>query len=518
MRGIKRILVFCTLTTILPIILLLTPLYLRHNFYANVAYTVTESDVLEITEGVSTIFCSEHTLQMNTTFNAFQMSQKPKITSYRKHIRLKKSMILPDDTLEYWGFYLLKGASIALSVCSRFQGASILLVKGEHNLRTCGMLEHKNNEQIVENIFLPEAKQQVKVILKSNNEEGDFEKNIIQVNNSVLSNVKGKLLWNVTARNPNVNNILDFHTHVKNKEINKEELIQNANTYIKQNKQVLQGKIVHHTKKLRHTKKNQYKKLIDVKRKNIIPQEKKKKQKFIENQLYIKKDTKEVDDWVIQESQEKFNLQKAGEDNINKEIKMNNKMLNKKVRRSQELVKPPFLLDQGIKHGGNAVINMTNTDDDSSTSSFENDLVRCYGGSILMAQEFAPSEHCINVTYLLNGKHMQTIQNIIENGYYYYIFYSDNDIVSNDIHAIFDIYKPILQYENVTKSCTNQTKCSFSVNLLSSNRVIVEIPSKDGIEYKIDDSLLLSICHPRMEVYIFFPIAVLLCILTCAFM
>lgn len=57
---------------------------------------------------------------MNTTFNAFQMSQKPKITSYRKHIRLKKSMILPDDTLEYWGFYLLKGASIALSVCSRY--------------------------------------------------------------------------------------------------------------------------------------------------------------------------------------------------------------------------------------------------------------------------------------------------------------------------------------------------------------------------------------------------------------
>lgn len=56
---------------------------------------------------------------MNRTFNAFQMTQKPEITSYRKHIRLKKSMLLPDDTLEYWGFYLLKGASVALSVCSR---------------------------------------------------------------------------------------------------------------------------------------------------------------------------------------------------------------------------------------------------------------------------------------------------------------------------------------------------------------------------------------------------------------
>lgn len=56
---------------------------------------------------------------MNGTFNAFQMTQRPEITSKQKHLRLKKSMNLPDDTLEYWGFYLLKGATVALSVCSR---------------------------------------------------------------------------------------------------------------------------------------------------------------------------------------------------------------------------------------------------------------------------------------------------------------------------------------------------------------------------------------------------------------
>lgn len=58
MRGIKRILVFCTLTTIVPILFLITPLYLRHNFYGNVAYAVTDSDILEITDGISTVFCS----------------------------------------------------------------------------------------------------------------------------------------------------------------------------------------------------------------------------------------------------------------------------------------------------------------------------------------------------------------------------------------------------------------------------------------------------------------------------
>lgn len=61
MHGIKRVLVFCTLTTVLPSMLILIPLYLRHSFYANVAYAVTESDILEVNDGISTIFCSVRT-------------------------------------------------------------------------------------------------------------------------------------------------------------------------------------------------------------------------------------------------------------------------------------------------------------------------------------------------------------------------------------------------------------------------------------------------------------------------
>ncbi|XP_033327458.1 uncharacterized protein LOC117221012 [Megalopta genalis] len=479
MQGIRRILVFCILTTILPIILLITPLYLRHNFYANVAYTVTESDILEITDGVSTIFCSEHTIEMNRTFNAFQVSQNPEITSYKKHIRLKKSMSIPDDTLEYWGFYLLKGASVALSVCSRFEGASILLVKDERNLRTCGMLEHNYGDQIVKNIFLPDAQQQVKVVFTSNTEEDTFQTDLTKVN-GLLTSAKNKFSRNVTLKTTNEDSN-KFHEYVKNntfpdKNIRKEKLIQGENT-------------VYSTRKLRHAKKRQYSKLMRGEKKNIL-----------------------------QDSNIKHNLEYSS-NNTKKKIEIETTMLTKKVKRSQDLVKPTFLLDEGIKHGGNAVMNATNADDISSVSSFENGLFKCYGGSILIAQEFAPSKHCTNVTYLLSGKHMQATQNIVESGYYYYIFYSDNDIVSNDIHAVFDIYKPLLQYENVTNSCINQTKCSFPVNLLSLDKVIVEIPTKDGVEYEIyNNSLLLSVCHPRMEVYIIFPIAVLFLILTRAFM
>ena len=295
MHGIKRILVFCTLTTILPILLLVTPLYLRHNFYANVAYAVTDSDILEITDGISTIFCSAHTLQMNRTFNAFQMSHKPEITSYKKHIRLKKSMVLPDDTLEYWGFYLLEGSSVALSVCSRFEGASILVVKGERNLRTCGMLEH-HNTQIAEGIFLPEAKKQVKVTFKSNAEQINSNNTIIHNNyNETLNNIEDKLLWDHTLNDTDQNigahysYLNGFMSNMENYEEEAKELLQDKN--IQHITRSLEKETIHTTRRLRHARKRQYKKQMKETRKNITLQERKKAQKNLKMNSYFKRDS-----------------------------------------------------------------------------------------------------------------------------------------------------------------------------------------------------------------------------------
>lgn len=522
MHGIKRLLVFCTLTTILPILLLVIPLYLRHNFYANVAYAVTDSDILEITDGISTIFCSAHTLQMNRTFNAFQMTQKPEITSYKKHTRLKKSMILPDDTLEYWGFYLLEGSSVALSVCSRFPGASILVVKGERNLRTCGMLEH-HNTQVVQSIFLPEAKNQVKVTFKSNTEKINFNNNIVQNNyNGTLDNIEDRLLHNITLNNTD-QDIANLYSHLKGHSVsNMENLEEEPKTLQDKNIRYfinpLEKETTHSIRKLRHAKKREYNEQMKEIKRNIAMQRKKSTQRNIRNNSYIKRDTNDKYSLILEKLLRRNLSLEDNKDDIKNEIKAQYEKPKERIKRNEEVVNPTHLLDQGVKHGGNAG-NITDADNDSSVSSFENELFKCYGGSILMAQEFAPSEQCTNVTYLLNSKHMQAVHNVVEDGYYYYIFYSDNDIVSNDIYTLFDIYKPTLHYENITKSCLNQTRCSFSIKILSSDRVIVEIPTKDDFEYEIDDvNLLLSICHPRMEVYIIFPVAVLLFILACAFM
>ncbi|XP_018399067.1 PREDICTED: uncharacterized protein LOC108776839 [Cyphomyrmex costatus] len=506
MDVVRRLLILCMLTAVLPFILIIIPLCLRHILYADVAYAVTESDIIEINDGISTIFCSEHTLKMNGTFNAFQMTHRPEIASKRKHIRLKKSMNLPDDTLEYWGFYLLKNATVALSVCSRFEGASILVVKGERNLRTCGLLEHNINKQSQE-IFFPSTNRQVKIIYESNAQEIDSKETITV---------------ELTEATHNIN------------EIDKPAIsISSANALEKTSKANLENtdekltKSLERLETLYHTATSYLYKHIDDQQENVNNDTR--RGRYIKHRtMDINKNKRKRRKERVYNYNQKMRMQKLQEtlnsdiidERKEQEIKKKDEMDTKRFKRSRELIKPPSLLDQGIKHGGNADKNYTsNSNEKSSISSFETGLFNCYNGEILLAHEFQPSDQCTNISYLLNSKHIQANHHVEQDGYYYYIFYSDNDIVSNDIYAIFDIYKPTFQYENVTKSCVNQTECSFRINPLSADRVIVEIPTKDGIEHnEMDDAgILISICQPRMGAYMIFPIAILLLILSCAF-
>lgn len=95
-------------------------------------------------------------------------------------------------------------------------------------------------------------------------------------------------------------------------------------------------------------------------------------------------------------------------------------------------------------------------------------------------------------------------------------------MVKNDIHAIFDIKKPTFAnlHANISKSkeCINTTECNFPIKFWSDEVVILEVPTRDGIEHEEDDiSYLVSTCTPRMAVYVIFPVAVLFSILVFAF-
>jgi hypothetical protein len=192
--------------------------------------------------------------------------------------------------------------------------------------------------------------------------------------------------------------------------------------------------------------------------------------------------------------------------------------IGQRAKRAAHLA-PTHLLDGGVEHGGNAGNGTEGDDTDSSVSSFENSLLTCYDGHILLAQSFLPSPMCTNVHVLEKHGTMETVHEVIADGYYYYIFYSDNDYVQNDIHAIFNIHKPTYQYAKHSRACFNQTECTFPVTFWSDETVIVEVPTRDGIEHDDDDiTYLVSSCYPRMSVYDIFPVAVLFLILGCSFM
>lgn len=314
------------------------------------------------------------------------------------------------------------------------------MVKGERDLRTCGILEHNEKKGLVPS----SPRQQVKITFETNAQEVHSKENL----------------------DPN---------KIK-------ELRRTAESYAQKHMEL------NSTRKLRHAKRRLRKVEIEEER--------------------TKKKEQRIQELLLSDVEEEKN---------NVAMESTSEEILKRRKRNQE----PSILDQGIRHGGNVDKNTTDPDARSSVSSFENGLLNCYGDSILLSREFVPSEECVDVNYMLNttARHIKLFHNVTEDGYYYYMFYSDNDFVSNDIHALFDIYKPTFQYQEVSKRCLNSTQCSFSLTMLSPDRVIVEIPTRDGIEHENDDiSLLTSTCHPRTGLYMVFPIAVLLLVLSFAFM
>ncbi|XP_055640194.1 uncharacterized protein LOC129777756 isoform X2 [Toxorhynchites rutilus septentrionalis] len=514
MYGVKRVIAFCILTAILPASLIILPLYLRHTVFAAVVYSIAESDIIEIRDGISSVFCQRHLLEMNTSFNAFQLNQKPEISKNRKHIRLKKSMSLPDDTLEYWGFYLLKGATVALKVCSRYDGSRILVVKGERNLRTCGLLEHNKNK--VGTHFNNEHGQ-VLVTFESAAEIVDSSGTLNDKSNGYIppdaGNHGGEDLSDeeMTAdenRNPTGKRIALTNTpnHLKRVPESKNQLVDRNREDVSGDSQDEKYTTRSTRRPVRTTTFGSTAELAENKTKRNLRQK--------------PKPTSTVDEMTPNDDQrmQRRRRHHGKHGHRSKAIKDTNRR-QEPLEPNGERRKRDTVYDRAINHGGNAFNFPNNTSD--SGSSFENSLLTCYDGDILLAQGFPPSHLCKDVQYLENGIHMVTKHEVASDGYYYYIFYSDNDYVQNDIHAVFDIYKPTFQYSNISESkgCVNSTNCSFPIPFWSDERVIVEVPTRDGIEHEEDDiTLLISTCQPRMAIYVIFPISVLFLVLTCAFL
>lgn len=84
---------------------------------------------------------------MNGSFNAYLLKEKPKLKRWKQHVTMNRQMMLQDDIKEFWGFYLLRGSIVKLSVCSRHEGASFIVVKGLKDARKCSYLGELDSQE-----------------------------------------------------------------------------------------------------------------------------------------------------------------------------------------------------------------------------------------------------------------------------------------------------------------------------------------------------------------------------------
>ncbi|XP_016973862.1 uncharacterized protein LOC108040768 isoform X2 [Drosophila rhopaloa] len=588
MHGVKRVLIFCLMIVILPAILIIMPLHLRKTVFADVVYPMAESDIIEIRAGISSIFCSKHTLRMNSNFNAFQLRNKPEIATNRKHIRLKKSMTLPDDTLEYWGFFLLKGAQVHVKLCSRYDGSSILIIHGHRELNLCGLTDHNKNkvdanyakghEQVQvffeDNVEITEEKSNQDTLMEHENHGGEDlseDESQPQLNIPHKHNGSGqpKLLQKKIKKGEihhsdhysnavtdlqgshHKEHILNHHDHSSNSPAHHHNHSLNAPIQHQDHSQTDSNATTdetshnpkhilnedhpdHHNSSEDHPGRKLSEDHPSHNSRKHHPDHNSREDHQNHNSGKNHPDHNSSEDRPSHNLSEDHPSRNSSETHSSnngqhrQRPKRHNGMSHRNQRRHElyeklyKRSKRDNVYDRKPMHGGNA-INFTETDESNSVSSFETGLKQCFDGMRLLQRFFKPKNEC-SISHIMepsSNKSSMVVHNVIEDGYYYYIFYSDNDYVKNEIHAIFDIYKPTYQYANMSESqsCLNTSNCTFNINFLSDEIVVVEVPTRDGIEHEEDDiTNLISTCHPRSEIYAIFPITVLVLILCCSFL
>lgn len=104
------------------------------------------------------------------------------------------------------------------------------------------------------------------------------------------------------------------------------------------------------------------------------------------------------------------------------------------------------------------------------------------------------------------------------NGYYFFVFNSENEVQPNYVRVKFDLLKTVYNTSNSVHACKNSTKeCSLPFTIFSSERTILELPLSGNDSQWNEEYIVVSTCEPRTTVYIICVIMVPLLILCFAF-
>ena len=104
------------------------------------------------------------------------------------------------------------------------------------------------------------------------------------------------------------------------------------------------------------------------------------------------------------------------------------------------------------------------------------------------------------------------------NGYYFFVFNSENEIQPNYLRVRFDLLKTVYDISNPVHVCKNSTtECSLPFKIFSNEKTVLELPLNGNDSQWNEEYVVVSICEPRTSIYLLCIISVPLLILIFAF-
>ncbi|XP_060525769.1 uncharacterized protein LOC132701659 isoform X2 [Cylas formicarius] len=533
LKGPTRVFRLCVLGILLPSLLLGIPLYLRYRVYGNQLYPLAMSDMRMLDNRVSTTWCQRQRIKTNATFNAFLLATAPKLANQLNTLSMVRHLILEDDFKEYWGFYLLKGSSVTVNT---WPGASLIVIRGHKHLHECAYIGDDSSEEMDE---LMEAVREGTYVGDGQDLEG------LGVSNESVAN-DPDLMKRHRA---------DVKFHSPLHELNKENytLPNNVDTSdltdSKLMKTILEAIRLKQKKKKGtkaeevhpHFKRNSTIAEMETENINIqaptdpvgVPATSQEIFKDIFERL---RNLGEKGAQILEKLNQQFvGVNKTHEHSFgtrgrhyHKPVVQYNENIDDEKRRRRRAVETAYhdlneddgVNDRGIEEGftprpdgiaeHRGVINET-TDNDMSNSEFwssfsssEEALLNCAG--LILNLPLTPHHNCrrelsetqAEETYLANS----ITYRVPVNGYYFFVFNSENEVQPNYIRVQFHLNKAVYDVSNPIASCRNSSDvCEVDLNFFSSEKLVLELPVKENETLWNEEYIVESECEPRTALY-----------------
>ncbi|CAB3226248.1 unnamed protein product [Arctia plantaginis] len=188
---------------------------------------------------------------------------------------------------------------------------------------------------------------------------------------------------------------------------------------------------------------------------------------------------------------------------------------------AEEGLEPDGVAEHHMQINETTPLDMSNSEFWSSFSSSEEALLECEG--LILNLPLTPHSSCVknaseNLSFAAAQSNALTYR-VPANGYYFFVFSSENEVNTNFIRARFELQKTRYDIARSTlRRCTNSTqRCDLPLDIFSSQKVVLELPLRNNDSLWNEQFVIISECEPRTSIYMVCVIAVPILIVVFAF-